>query len=300
MQLIFLALLASCTNSKLIVGPLYNQLDDRIRSKFIKLGDFNAAQTDAFEQAVGTFHVWHRQSELPKYAALLQDISSSIIVPERTTEADVERWINTADGLFRAVRACYPVNFLSGTVRTLTDEQLTTVQNRFTEERRKKRERHGSRTAEERVAFRLKNLDKWAGRIKLELTQAQRSEIGDSLSRQISLRTQYRALSDAWNEQFFTMARKQEAGDYEARMQGHLGKFGSLLETAYPDEWQANRQLWTQTLQSFVQSLNSEQRHNVSQWVDKMGKTLQAISQENPSFKPGTDAGVGCLVENGS
>ena len=53
-----------------------------------------------------------------------------------------------------------------------------------------------SRTPEERVAFRLKNLEKWAGRINLQLTQAQRDTLRDSLSRQISLRKQYYALSD--------------------------------------------------------------------------------------------------------
>ena len=123
-QLALLTLLASCTNSKLLVGPLYNKLDDKIRSEFKKLGDFNDEQTVAFEQAVGTFHVWHRQSELPQYAALLQEIASSITVPERTTEADVERWIQTAEGFTRNARECYPVNFMTGTIRTLTDEQI--------------------------------------------------------------------------------------------------------------------------------------------------------------------------------
>ncbi len=299
-QLALLTLLASCTNSKLLVGPLYNKLDDKIRSQFKKLGDFNDEQTIAFDQAVGTFHVWHRQSELPQYAALLQEIASSITVPERTTEADVERWIQTAEGFTRNARECYPVNFMTGTIRTLTDEQITTIQKRFTAERRKNRERHGSRTPEERVAFRLKNLEKWAGRINLQLTQAQRQAIKDSLSRQISLRKQYYALSDAWYSQLFTMARNQAAPDYEARMQTHLGQLWSLLETANPEQWQANRQLWQETLQSFVQSLNDEQRRNVSQWVGKMGKTLQAVSRDTPSFTPGNDASVGCPVENGS
>ncbi len=299
-QLALLALLASCTNSKLLVGPLYNQLDDKIRSEFKKLGNFNDEQTVAFEQAVGTFHVWHRQSELPQYAALLQEIASSITVPERTTETDVERWIQTAEGFTRSARECYPVNFMTGTIRTLTDEQITTIQKRFTNERRKNREKRATRTPEERVAFRLKNLEKWAGRINLKLTKTQRDAIRASLSRQISLRKQYYALSDAWNSRFFTMARNQGAADYEAGMQMHLSKLWSLLETANPEQWRANRQLWQETLQSFVQSMNSEQRRNVSQWVGKMGRTLQAVSRDTPSFTPGNDASVGCLVETGS
>lgn len=299
-QLLLLILLASCTNSKLLVGPLYNQLDDKILSRINKLGDFNDEQTAALEQAVGTFHVWHRQSELPQYAALLQEIASSITVPELTTENDVGRWLRTAEGFSRKARECYPVNFMTGTIRTLSDEQISTIQKRFTSERRENRERHGKRSSEERVAFRLKNLEKWAGRINLQLTQTQRDSLRDSLSRQISLREQYHVLSDTWNEQLFDMARDQEASDYETRMQVHLGKFSTLLETAYPEQWQANRQLWQETLQSFIQSLDAEQRRNVSQWVGKMGKTLEAVSRDTPSFTPGNDASVGCLVANGS
>ena len=47
-------------------------------------------------------------------------------------------------------------------------------------------------------------------------------------------------------------------------------------------------------------TLNGEERRNLSQWVGKMGKTLQAVSRDTPSFTPGNDASVGCLVENGS
>ena len=60
-------LIQSCTNSKLIISPLYNRLDDRMRSKFNEIGDFNDEQTEAFAQRVGTFHVWHRQSEYRMY-----------------------------------------------------------------------------------------------------------------------------------------------------------------------------------------------------------------------------------------
>jgi hypothetical protein len=293
-------MLASCTNSKLIVGPLYNQLDDKILSEINKLGDFNAQQSAALGQAVGTFHVWHRQSELPRYAALLQEIASSITDPMRTTETDVERWIQTAEDFSRSARECYPVNFMTGTLQTLTDEQIDTIEMRFTNERRKDRERHASRTEQERLAFRLENLEKWAGRMDLQMTQAQRDALRDSLSRQISLREQSRALSDAWYQQLFELARHQEAADYETRMQAHLGKMWTKLETAYPDEWRANRRLWQETLQVFIQSLDEQQRRNVSQWASKMGTTLQAISSDAPSFTPGTDARVGCLVKNGS
>jgi hypothetical protein len=290
-------LLAGCTDSKLIIGPLYNRLDDRILSEFNKLGEFNEEQTAAFEAAVGTYHVWHRQAELPQYAALMQQVARSITEPGHTSKEDVRRWMETAEAHSRALRDCHPVNFLIPTIRSLTDDQISVIETRLQKERQDNRERHASRTPEERVEFRLKRFDKWASRINLELTASQRSALRTSLSRQISLRKQYHTLSDAWYKNFFTLAREQEAPDYDARMSAQLNKLWSLLESSYPQQWRANRQLWQETTASFEQSLSDEQRRGLSQWLNRMSATLLAISADEPSFKAGTDPTVGCLVD---
>ncbi len=289
-------LLSACTNSKMIISPLYNRLDDRIRSEYNKLGDFNEEQTAAFEEALGTFHVWHRQSELPRYAELLGQIADTIAKPGATTAADVKSWMQRAEAHSLEARQCYPANFLAGTVRTLSDEQLTRIERRFKSERTKNRKRYDSRTPEERVEFRLERLEKWLGRIQLDLTAKQLSALQDSLSQQISLRKQYYALSDQWNRRLFNLARQQEAADYEARLQDHMDSLWSLLESNYPQQWQANRELWQRTVLDLVNSLSKEQRRQASQWLATMGRTLQAVSKDKPSFKVDTDPAVGCLV----
>ena len=71
-------LLSSCTNSKLLISPIYNRLDDQMRGEFHKLAKWTDDQEAHFESRVGTYHVWHRQNELPKYANLLKKIQASI------------------------------------------------------------------------------------------------------------------------------------------------------------------------------------------------------------------------------
>lgn len=292
-----LLLLSACTNSKLIISPLYNRLDDRIRSEFHKLGDFNEAQTEAFEQAVGTFHVWHRQSELPQYATLLRQIADAIAKPGTTSASDVASWMARLEGFSRDARQCYPANFMAGTVRTLSDKQLDFVENRFRREREKNRKRYESRTPEERVEFRLERMEKWLGRIQLKLDADQRRLLRKSLGQQISLRKQYYALSEQWNRRLFGIARQQQLPNYETRLQDHMGTLWSLLETNYPEQWQANRELWQRTALELVNSLSREQRRQASTWLATMGRTLQAVSKDKPSFTPGTDPSVGCLVK---
>lgn len=287
--------LAGCTNSKLIISPLYNRLDNQIRSEFNKLADFNDEQNAAFEAAVGTFHVWHRQSEMPQYAALLQEISESIAEPDKTQPQDVKRWAATIETFSRSLRECHPVNYLSDITKSLTDEQISFIERRFKNERRMNRERYESRTLIERQDFRFKKWEKWAGRIGLEFTDSQREALRTSLSQQISLRRHYYRLSDQWNRELFILVRDQDAENYAVTMRAHFGKLWSMLESEYPKLWRQNRQLWQDTSYRLIHSMTSTQRKSTSQWLSKMSKTVQAISKIEPSFSIGSDPAIGCL-----
>ncbi|NND89258.1 MAG: hypothetical protein HKN42_00240 [Granulosicoccus sp.] len=292
--------LAACTNSKIILGPLYNQMDDQIRSEIIELGEFTDAQLMAFDQAVGTYHVWHRQSELPRYAGLLQEIADKVATSGNIGPDQVERWVKDAEELARAARECHPLNFLVDTMRTLSDDQLNVIEQRYTAERSEHRERHASRTPEQRVERRLKNLQKWAGRMNVQLNPAQLAALGSTLRQQTSLSSQYYTLADAWTREVFRIARDQSASEYTTRMREHMNARWTLLESAYPAQWQANRRLWQKTLHALILSLSEEQRRNFSQWSSKMSDTVLAISRDEPSFQIGNDPGIGCLPDTSS
>lgn len=289
--------LAGCTNSKFVVSLLYNRLDNQIRSEFNKLADFNEEQNAAFEAALGTFHVWHRQSELPQYAALLQEISESIAQSDRTQPQDVERWSSTIENLSRATRACLPLNYLSDLTQSLTDKQITSIEQHFKSKRRKNQERHASQTPIKRADFRLKKMEKWADRIGLELSDKQRAALSTNLGQQVSLRKRFYPHSEQWNRELFALARNQDAANYTVAMNTHFRKRWTLLESAYPKVWRQNRQLWEDTSYTLIHSLTDEQRKNTSQWMSKMSKTLLAISRDEPSFSIGTDPTLGCLPD---
>ena len=288
-------LLTGCTNSKLIIGPLYNRLDDQIREEFNKLGDFDKAQNSAFEQAVGTFHVWHRQVEMPKYADLLQEIADSIAISAATERTDVARWAISAEDYSRNVRECHPMNFLFDLTRSLSDQRINFIENRFKNERKKNRDRYGSQTREERVDRRLKNIVKWSGRLGLDFSAAQQSIIRDGLNEQVSLRKEYYALSDEWTSNLFVLARDQDNPDYHDALAHQMTKLWSLIEDAHPEDWQTNRDMWREKIYTLIGTLSKEQRNSSSRWLKKMGRTIRAISNDKPSFNIGNNPAVGCL-----
>ncbi len=296
LPLILILLVQGCTNSKLIVGPLYNRLDDMMREEFEKLGDFNEMQTASFEATLGTYHVWHRQSELPQYAELMRTIASSIASAD-TTQTDVQSWVDSVELYSLSARTCHPINFSADLVQSFTDEQINFIEERFKKQQAKNLARYNSRTPKERVERRLRNVTKWAGRIGLQFTPTQRAMLLSTFKRQTSLRKEYYKLSAAWKQAFFDIARNQENPAYAQDMQAHLDTLWNLLESNHAQTWQANRDLWKATGLRFVTSMTDEQRRTVSNWMNKMAATVDAISEDEPSFKVTNDPSVGCLVD---
>lgn len=296
--LVLLLLIQGCTNSKLIIGPLYNRLDDRMRTQFEELGDFNEEQKAAFEVRLGTYHVWHRQSELPQYAQLMTSIANSISAKE-TTQAAIQAWFDTAERHSVLARECHPISFSFDLIKSLSDEEINVIEQKFKDERLEDRAKYDERTPEERVKRRVRNIVKWAGRINIEFTSQQEAMLRSAFERQISLRKEYYALSDNWNQEFFTLARAQDNPNYNSAMDTQLSKLWHLLEDAYPNEWQENRDLWKEVSLRMIQSMSPEQRTTLSRWVNKMAKTLVAISKDEPSFKYVNDASLGCAINPG-
>lgn len=295
--LLILLIIQGCTNSRYVIGPLYNRLDDKMREELYEMGDFDEEQIAAFEASVGTFHVWHRQSELPQYAELLRNIAASISSADTTAE-DIRLWMDTAELHSKSARECLPINFLASSIKSLSVEQIDAVQAHIERERGENRERYGSRTPEERIERRIRNTVKWTNRLGIGLTPTQRAMFLSTFKRQISLRKEYFALSDEWYRQAFEMVRNKDNPEYETDFINHLAELWRLLESAHPKQWQANRDLWNQTALRYVNSMTDEQRDFVSPWLNKMAATLVSVSQYEPSFKVSNDPAIGCVVDN--
>lgn len=295
--LLFTLVLSGCFNSKLVVGRLYNMLDNQIRDEFHKLAEFNDDQIAFFEKRVGTFHVWHRQSELPKYAALLDDIQSSVRNRDQTSADDVEGWFDSIEFFSQSVRKCYPVNFSFELMQTLTDEQVDFIERRFASERKKNYARYLEKTSDERREHRIERVKTWTSRIGLELNNTQITMLRETLSNQVSMRKQYYRLVDQWNKDLFVIARNQDDPDYQPNMKAHVSKLWTLMETNHNEEWQANRKLWRDFAFKFVSSLTYDQRIQAGTWLEKLGNTLGEIAQDEPSFKATNNPAHGCLVE---
>lgn len=298
LALIALLTVIACSNSKLILAPLYNRLDDQMRKEFNKLGDFDSSQSQEFEVRLQTFHLWHRRQELPAYAALIDDVSTTLASSAPKNANQIKQWMDRAEVFSAEARACHPVNFSFDLMRTLNDEQVNFIEARFAREQKKNQDRYNSRTAEERRTRRYDNILKWSGRIGLDFTQEQKDMLKETMERQISLREQYWALSSAWNKEFFVIARDQASREFRPRMATQLDKLWNLLEDNQTRQWTANRELWNGFMLDFANSMTTNQRKWADRWLGKLAVTLRDMSDDSSRFESGNpragDPNMGC------
>ena len=290
------ALLAGCSNSEFVVGALYDRADDRARAGAAEWVELDANQRAALDAHVGTFHTWHRRSELPRYAALLADMSATLDTWGAATPARWASWFDELDARVAAVRECHPARFATDAIGTLDAAQVDAIETRRAERVAERRERREDRTRAERIRRRVENVDKWVGRLGVELDDGQLEMIEDALERQTSLSEEFRALSDAWWKTLFALLRDRDAPDFAPRLDAHVAAWFTMLEDAHPETWQRNRALWRDFAVEFERSLSGLQRRDATRWMAKMASTLEAVSRDEPDWLPADDPAFDCVA----
>ena len=279
-----------------MVGALYDRADDRAIAGAGKWVELDAAQTAALDAHVGTFHTWHRRSELPRYAALLAEMSESLGTWGETGPEDWARWFAELDARVEAVRECHPARFAAGSIATLDAAQVDSIEARRAERAAERAEEREGRTRADRIRRRVANVDKWVGRLGVELEDDQLALIRDALERQTSLAEEFRTLSDAWYERLFALLRAPQAPGFEAELDAHVGAWFTMLEDAHPEPWARNRELWREFAVEFEKSLSSLQRRDATRWMAKLARTLEAVSRDEPDWLPADDPAWGCVA----
>ena len=296
---IVLLLVSACTNTKVVLSFVYNRLDNQIRSEFNKLGKFDRSQKAEFEKRLQTFHYWHRRVELPRYVGLISEIRNKTAAPGKTTSSDIHRWFEKIEAGTEELLSCYPAHFSTDLLRTLDNDQINFIERRFANEQRKNIKKHNSKTREERMNKRLKEVVKWSGRIGFDLTQQQKDMLLKAMYDTISMHKEYYALTKPWNKRFFATLRDKKASDYEAQLKKQMAASYKLVDLSHPQKVEMNREIWRNFVVDFEKSLTESQRKWINSYFGKLAGNLSLIAKDKVSFKPHGDAALGCLPNSG-
>lgn len=288
-----LLLIAGCSNSVKLLGPLYDRLDQRMVGSLSELASLDDAQLAELGTLVDRYHRWHRYQELPVYRHLIIDLRQAIadsrlssgLSPGQHDEQHrhltrwAGEWFGQAVSAAYRLRNCHPVNHGSQLLAGLSDQQVEELLQNLQRSRRQHRDRYDDSDADERAANRTEWLATWLDRVGLKLRPDQQQIIRDSFDRQISLRTRYFELSERWFEELATLLARRHEPSFSEDYRAHLATYWRLLEHNHPDEWQANELLWQDTTVRLISSLNTEQRRFADIWLEKLASTVGKLHE---------------------
>jgi len=141
-------LVGSCTNSRLVLRPLYNSLDDQLQKQMLSYGEFDDAQKQAISGLLDHFHVWHRQSQLPHYAALSANVSESLRNRKTVSLETIQAWSRSFTQHASTLGRCSPVYLAGDVLATLDDQQVKELAQNRQEIRESRRKERNARLSE--------------------------------------------------------------------------------------------------------------------------------------------------------
>ncbi len=139
---------SSCTNSKLVLRPLYNSVDNRIEDRILAHAEFDTQQTQEIKDLVDHFHVWHRRTQLEHYAELIDHIVVKLRDDNAVSGDDITLWSNTMNAHTSVMGSCNPFYNSAELLASLSDQQIADIRQHRIESRQARRaEREANRLA---------------------------------------------------------------------------------------------------------------------------------------------------------
>jgi uncharacterized protein DUF6279 len=163
-------LLASCSATRFA----YDNADTALRFMVSSYLDLDGAQAEDLRQRVVQFHQWHRQNELPAYAALMR--SASARAGRGITAEDVAWGLSNVRARYRkfAVKAAEDA---APVLATLAPEQIAALEHRFAENNQKYAKEFLAADGEKRRGAQLKRMLERFRDFAGDLTPAQEARI---------------------------------------------------------------------------------------------------------------------------
>lgn len=297
LPLVLLSLLAiSCTNSEWLLSVIYNRFDNRIYSDAADYADFNADQLGEIKTVVEQFHHWHRTTQLPKYAELLETVSERVRSDQGINENDIAIWAKQVEAFVAENAACHPM--LSGIdiMIGLSDSQVEQIRENALQERREHFERFNKVDVDERFEKRYKRSLIWLKRFKFDISGQDKQFLREIMRQEPKLREASFELWANWDSRFYELLLSRHDAAFASRMKAHIAWLHDMTEQSYPQDVQLSRDLWQDFFFQLVRDESDSPTTDFPAWTDKMAKNLRAIALQVPKRQRDMDAADYCSV----
>ncbi len=283
-------IVAACTNSKLVLRPIYNSLDNRMEDRFLEYADFEKEQSNDIKTLIDHFHVWHRQTQLPAYALFLDEVAQKLDNPKTITAQDVTRWSETIQESRAKIGSCSPfyssANILSG----LSDQQLETIQKHRADQLSKRRADDGEQDNDpdddiiaDSASGRVKQVNRYLRFIGVRLNKSQRADLSATMQSTAGRTEGVRALIDQLDKELFALLQQRNEANWEAKLVDYVDKRREKMTTIFTPRRERNRLLWEAYALRTFHSLDAEQSTRTKSYLAGLARTVRALAADKPS-----------------
>jgi len=256
----------------------YSQLDHYAAWKADEYFDLESSQKEAFMAAFHRLQQWHRQAELPRYAAVLEETSTRF---ERSLEQKDVLWlVETAQARYRVVveRAAGDAAAL---LLTITPPQIEALKRQWTRDNARFTREHAlNGTAKERLRLSLRrNLDRirhWTG----PLSREQEGRVADLLAAVPDIgRMRYEDRLRRQREFLQLMAERDNPVVFTERLRDWLLHWEQGRDPAYERRMQQFTAMRAQMVVEIAHTLSPRQRNHVRARLGDYIEDIHAMTE---------------------
>ena len=289
MSVQFVKTLSACLLVALLVGLTgcstiriaYNQADHIVAWMVDDYFDLNSEQEQAFRAQFERFHGWHRSTQLPDYAALLESAQQRL--QAGASAADAEWFMDVLKARYR-VLVLHAYADAARLLSTLSDEQLEAARRHFEKVNRKYAKAQGvGASAEEQRRLRarrqVERIEHWTG----PLDAAQEAKVRE-LSRSLPLITEQTYQERLRRQAEFLgllQARKNTAA-FAPRLRDWLLDWDRTRSPEYQVQYAQFSQARGAMYVQVVGLLSAEQRHHVASVIQRYQQSFRELAAQAP------------------
>lgn len=262
-----------------VVRVVYNQLDWLALWYVEDYFDLDRAQEEQARQLIGRTISWHRETQLPRYAALLRTVLGGISPPveaaflaERYAEV-VALW----DDLLRQVAPDF-----AGLLRSLSDEQVEELFGNLADENRELEEDYSGISREERRAKQDKAIIKAFKRFTGRLSPEQEVLVRTRTARFHDLSADWIRRREAWQMEFRALMTGRNADPlFAERITNLLLNPNQFDGPGYRKRVLENQQSSFRLVAAVLSSLSPKQAEHLRNQLDTYARDFDALVRDS-------------------
>lgn len=265
--------LAGCSTNSLLIRYFYGRMDNSMNERILAYASFTPEQKAEIRQTVDQYFHWHRQSELPKYAEFLGDLSRKIDSGDYSREqilADIEK----ARLLSRRGFMHSPMAGAAPFLKTLSDQQVEEIAAHFDRKNQDFLDWYDERRNQGGDKARLKAIVKNTGRFGIRLNQRQRQIIGEGLGRYRGDPKLRFEIWNRWEDRFLALLRQRHQPGFEQAVSAHVALYQDQARLHDPERHLHNRATSAEIILRVLESLDPEQKREL---INKLLQTRSAL-----------------------